>query len=381
MDARTPHSPVPGAAGSRSTCGPDRDEGRRGLERPLLGMSPLPGPSGQRERGPRGARGEKGAAASPERPGDRTCAPPSSPRARSRVNFAACGGSGSVPGPGRARRGAGPTPVPAARRPAPLRAPGVTREEGGAPRAAEGAKGTRRARTWSPPAAHPATRPPRRRGARPRTPRAAGAGAPHLLRRVQALPLDGRGHWGGRWRARRRGRSLCGAGPAGGRGSDPLGCSGAAAAPAPPLAPAPRRRARPSALKDSHRAPFKRQRERANHRAAGAPRPGRGRGTGTGAQPGPRGRRAARRARDSTFHPGPAAARPARPARCRRRGCAHLRPGSRRGLAGGRGAAARGRGGDRASPRLPALSGRSIFAQLPSVSGFISFFLITIQIQ
>lgn len=49
---------------------------------------------------------------------------------------------------------------------------------------------------------------------------------------------------------------------------------------------------------------------------------------------------------------------------------------------GKEGAAAWGRGGDLASlPRLPPLSGRSIFAQLPSVSGFISFFLITIQIQ
>lgn len=95
----------------------------------------------------------------------------------------------------------------------------------------------------------------------------AGTEAPHLLRRVQALPFDGRGHWGGRRRAGWRGRSLCGACLAGCLDSDPLGCSGAAA-PAPPLARSLRWRARPSTLKDSHRAPFKRQRERANQPAA-----------------------------------------------------------------------------------------------------------------
>lgn len=228
------------------------------------------------------------------------------------------------------------------------------------------------------------------------------AGASHLLRWVQALPLDGRGHWGGRWRARRRGRSLCGAGLAGCRGSDPLGCSGAAAAaaaPAPLFAPALWRRARPSALKDSHRAPFKRQRERANHRAAGAPRPRRGPGRAAW----PRAAAAATAAQDLTFHPGPAAAaaaagsgsaRALSPAPRRPRGwCAPARPpraprtfsrgrGAQLAAEGREGAAAWGRGGDRASlPRLPPLSGRSIFAQLPSVSGFISFFLITIQIQ
>lgn len=96
-------------------------------------------------------------------------------------------------------------------------------------------------------------------------------------------------------------------------------CSGAAAAaaPAPPLAPALWRRARPSALKDSHRAPFKRQRERANHPAAGAPRPRRGPGRAAW----PRAAAAAAAAQDLTFHPGPAAATrsgSARLARCRR---------------------------------------------------------------
>lgn len=75
-----------------------------------------------------------------------------------------------------------------------------------------------------------------------------------FLGRVQALPFDGRGHWGAGRRAGRRGRSLCGARLAGCLDSDPLGRSGAAA-PAPPLARSLRRRACPSALKDSHSAP------------------------------------------------------------------------------------------------------------------------------
>ena len=63
----------------------------------------------------------------------------------------------------------------------------------------------------------------------------------------------------------------------------------------------------------------------------------------------------------------------------------HLQPGlrraaRRRGQGGGGGLGA-GRGHRASLPRLPPLLGRSIFAQLPSVSGFISFFLITIQIQ
>lgn len=178
-------------------------------------------------------------------------------------------------------------------------------------------------------------------------------------------------------------------------------CSGAAAAaaPAPPLAPALWRRARPSALKDSHRAPFKRQRERANHPAAGAPRPRRGPGRAAW----PRAAAAAAAAQDLTFHPGPAAATRSGSARLGSRAVAgsappagmvrarpaapspsHLPRGSRRaarrrGQGGGGGL-----GAERAPcslPRLPPLSGRSIFAQLPSVSGFISFFLITIQIQ
>lgn len=256
------------------------------------------------------------------------------------------------------------------------------------------------ARTWSPSRAAGATR--SLRGAWPRTPWVAGAGAPHLLSRVQALPLDGRGHWGGRRRAGRRGRSLCDAGLTGCWGSDPLGCSGAAAAaaaaPAPPLAPALRRRARPSALKDSHRAPFKRQRERANHRSAGARRPRRGPGSAAW----PRAAAAAAATQDLTFHPGPAAAPPPPPGPARALSPAPRRPrgwcapdrlpgaprtfGQCRGAPlaaeGREGAAAWGRGGDLASlPGLPPLSGRSIFAQLPSVSGFISFFLITIQIQ
>lgn len=213
--------------------------------------------------------------------------------------------------------------------------------------------------------------PPRRPGSRGRGPSVAGAS--HLLRWVQALPLDGRGHWGGRWRARRRGRSLCGAGLAGCRGSDPLGCSGAAAAaaaPAPLLAPALWRRARPSALKDSHRAPFKRQRERANHRAAGAPRPRRGPGRAAW----PRAAAAATAAQDLTFHPGPAAtaataaaaaagsgsARALSPAPRRPRGwCAPARPpraprtfsrgcGAQLAAEGREGAAAWGRGRDTA---------------------------------
>lgn len=67
--------------------------------------------------------------------------------------------------------------------------PGVTREQGGAQRKAERAKGTLRARTGFFWLAARATLPPR--GARPWTPWGAGSGAPHLLRRVQALPLDG----------------------------------------------------------------------------------------------------------------------------------------------------------------------------------------------
>lgn len=116
---------------------------------------------------------------------------------------------------------------------------------------------------------------------------------------------------------------------------------------------------------------------------------------------------AAAAAQDLTFHPGPAAAaaaataaarsgsaRALSPAPRRPRGsCAPARPprvprtfdpgrGAQLAGEGREGAAAWGRGGDRASvPGLPPLSGRSIFAQLPSVSGFISFFLITIQIQ
>lgn len=63
----------------------------------------------------------------------------------------------------------------------------------------------------------------------------------------------------------------------------------------------------------------------------------------------------------------------------------HLQPGlrraaRRRGQGGGGGLGA-GKGHRASLPRLPPLLGRSIFAQLPSVSGFISFFLITIQIQ
>lgn len=183
---------------------------------------------------------------------------------------------------GRRRCRADPLSLPPDTRP-PSQCLGGHREQGGALRKAEGAKGTLRARTWSFLARrwrHPAAP---GREAVPWTPWGAGAGAVelHLLRRVQALPLDGRGHWGGRWRARRRGRSLCGSGLAGCRGSDPLGCSGATTASAPFLAGALWRRARPSALKDSRRAPFKRQRERANHRAAGAPRPAE---AGTGAR-------------------------------------------------------------------------------------------------
>lgn len=214
----------------------------------------------------------------------------------------------------------------------------------------------------------------------------AGTEAPHLLRRVQALPFDGRGHWGRGRRAGRRGRSLCGAWLASCLDSDPLGCSGAAA-PAPPLARSLRRRARPSTLKDSHRAPFKRQRERANHPAArraaaeaggrGAARPPSGgcdscRCTGLNLPSRSRCRHRSRRrpvpiARSSRLRP--AAPSPS-----------HLRWG--RGAGGSEGAAASGRGADRAAlPGLPPLSRRSIFAQLPSVSGFISFFLITIQIQ
>lgn len=272
-----PHPPIPGAAGSRSTCAPRR--GPSGPREASTWNAPLSRIQWTKRMGTEKARGEKGAEPSPERSRDCTRAPPSSPCACSRVNFLARGGFEVRPGePGGARRGARPTPSPCRRAPSPSpSAPGATREEGGAPRKAKGAKGTLRARTWSLwPAARATLQP---RGGRPWSPWPAGAGEPHLLRRVQALPLDGRGHWGGRWRARRRGRSLCGAGMAGCRGSDPLGCSGAAAAaPAPPLAPALRRRARPSALKDSHRAPFKRQRERANHRAAGAPRPRRGPG-------------------------------------------------------------------------------------------------------
>lgn len=132
----------------------------------------------------------------------------------------------------------------------------------------------------------------------------AGTEAPHLLRRVQALPFDGRGHWGGGRRAGRRGRSLCGAWLASCLDSDPLGCSGAAA-PAPPLARSLRRRARPSTLKDSHRAPFKRQRERERiTQLPGARRPRQG----AGEQPGlPPAAATAAAAQDLTFHPGPAA--------------------------------------------------------------------------
>ena len=135
---------------------------------------------------------------------------------------------------------------------------------------------------------------------------------------------------------------------------------------------------------------------------------------GTGARSlAPAAAAAAAAAQDLTFHPGPAAATAASaaaaaaaatarsgsacalsPAPRRPRGsCAPARPprvprtygpgrGARLAAEGREGAAAWGRGGDRASlPGLPPLSGRSIFAQLPSVSGFISFFLITIQIQ
>lgn len=216
----------------------------------------------------------------------------------------------------------------------------------------------------------------------------AGTEAPHLLRRVQALPFDGRGHWGGGRRAGRRGRSLCGAWLASCLDSDPLGCSGAAA-PAPPLARSLRWRARPSTLKDSHRAPFKRQRERANHPAArraaakaggrGAARPPSGgcdscRCSGLNLPSRSRCRHHSRRRRRPVPIARSSRLRPVAPSP------SHLRRG--RGAGGSEGAAAWGRGADRAAlPRLPPLSRRSIFAQLPSVSGFISFFLITIQIQ
>lgn len=215
----------------------------------------------------------------------------------------------------------------------------------------------------------------------------AGTEAPHLLRRVQALPFDGRGHWGGGRRAGRRGRSLCGAWLASCLDSDPLGCSGAAA-PAPPLARSLRRRARPSTLKDSHRAPFKRQRERANHPAA--PRATAEAGGRGAARPPSGGCDSCRCSRlnlpsRSRCRHHSRRRRPVPIARSRRLRPAapnpsHLRRG--RGAEGREGAAAWGRGADRAAlPGLPPLSRRSIFAQLPSVSGFISFFLITIQIQ
>lgn len=120
----------------------------------------------------------------------------------------------------------------------------------------------------------------------------------HLLRRIQALPLDGRGHWGARWGARRRGRCLGGAGLAGCRSSDrSLGV-----APAPPLAPALGR------LKDSPRAPFKRQREGERERDRVTPRSPGARSLPAG---GPRALAAAAAAvaQDLTFHPGATAAR------------------------------------------------------------------------
>lgn len=256
-----------------------RDGGRRGLGRPPLVMSPFPGSNGQRERGPRKRKGRREQNQAQNALGTapaRLRAPPVPAPVQTfwpAVALRCVPGSREGPAevPGR-------PPLPAAGRPAPLPVPPEPPARMGEPRARQREPRARCGRAPGAflPAARATLQP---RGGRPWPPWVAGAGEPHLLRRVQALPLDGRGHWGGGWRARRRGRSLCGAGLAGCRGSDPLGCSGAAAAaPAPPLAPALRRRARPSALKDSHRAPFKRQRERANHRAAGARRPRRGPG-------------------------------------------------------------------------------------------------------
>lgn len=196
----------------------------------------------------------------------------------------------------------------------------------------------------------------------------AGTEAPHLLRRVQAFPFDGRGHWGGGRRAGRRGRSLCGAWLASCLDSDPLRCSGAAA-PAPPLARSLRRRARPSTLKDSHRTPFKRQRERANHPAArraaaeaggrGAARPPSGgcdscRCSGLNLPSRSRCRHHSRRRRRPVPIARSRRLRPAAPSP------SHLRRG--RGAEGREGAAAWGRGADRAALPDSLLSREGLFS-------------------
>lgn len=132
----------------------------------------------------------------------------------------------------------------------------------------------------------------------------------HLLRRIQALPLDGRGHWGARWGARRRGRCLGGAGLAGCRSSDrSLGV-----APAPPLAPALGR------LKDSPRAPFKRQREGERERSSHPAVP-RGAQPACGGSPGACSR--CRRRCSRLNLPSRCHRRPVRLARCRRVCVAH----------------------------------------------------------
>lgn len=111
-----------------------------------------------------------------------------------------------------------------------------------------------------------------------------------------------------------------------------------------------------------------------------------GRGGGRSAQPGPgrlgcscrhrSGLNLPSRSRRRHRRPVPLAPPPPEPlapaAGSRRAARRRGQPRGRRRGAGGAGAAVLG---------LPPLSGRSIFAQLPSVSGFISFFLIAIQIQ